>query len=160
MSTRKLTTWEMAKFYPIFGSNIKFGDIVVHESSPIPNLIDRIGSFFTGKEPYANNAITIGNNVMFPMPIGTDRAYWLIHEVTHAWQYQHIGWKYLWDAIVAQFRGKPYDYGGEDGLNSHTSIYEFNPEQQAQIVQDYYIRVENGVNADAWKPYIEEIKNG
>lgn len=64
---------------------------------------------------------------------------WLIHELTHAWQYQHIGIRYLFKAILGHIRLGPkvYEYGGEKGLREAVAdgveFTSFNPEQQGDI---------------------------
>jgi len=115
----------------------------------------------------------LGNHCFFPvnlpehlLPPGDPMSFkhdWLVHELTHAWQYQHTGWFYLLKALAAQFRykGEAYNFGGEDGLlkSQHKQIpfKKFNPEQQGNITQSYYVRLKTGKNIDAWQPYIDEI---
>jgi hypothetical protein len=69
----------------------------------------------------------------------------LVHELTHVWQYEKSGAVYMAQALHAQIkRGLgAYDYGGPDGLRAARSrgkgITSFNREEQAQIVQDFYL---------------------
>jgi hypothetical protein len=99
---------------------------------------------------------------------------WLIHELTHAWQYQHTGWTYIVRALSAQFRYGPaaYDFGGEANLikcrQAHWTIKNFNPEQQGDIARYYYacarstnaIDEPNKQNAlSAYRPYICDIQD-
>jgi hypothetical protein len=121
-----------------------------------------------------HNAITLGNHCFFPvempqtlLPITDTMSYkhdWLAHELTHAWQYQHQGWLYLFRALSAQFRekAKAYDFGGEDGLEKSMkkgiSFKKFNPEQQGNIAQTYYDRKRRGLNVSAWEPFIDDIR--
>jgi hypothetical protein len=103
-----------------------------------------------------------------PLPIGDRESYkldWLIHELTHAWQYQKLGWKYLWLAIRAQLKQRElaYDFGGENGLvkSRQKSIHfkKFNPEQQGNIVQSYYVRKRGNQDVTAWEPFIDELRS-
>ncbi len=64
-------------------------------------------------------------------------AEWLIHEMTHIWQYQHGGTGYISEALagaIAKGRQLVYKYEIVPGK----SFFEFTPEQQASIVQNYF----------------------
>jgi hypothetical protein len=84
---------------------------------------------------------------------------WLIHELTHAWQYRHgvTVWETLFHAIRAR-----YDYGGEAGLRAARRegkrFRDFNTEQQADICKDFYEAQRDGRATSAWDPYIAEVK--
>lgn len=64
----------------------------------------------------------------------------LIHELVHVLQYQRFGAKYIYRALKAQASKEGYDYGGKNGLckalDNDQSLWEFNFEQQAQIIED------------------------
>lgn len=65
----------------------------------------------------------------------------LIHELVHVWQYRHMGSAYITEALFAQKWGSGYNYGGEEALQKHVSgsgLMAFNPEQQADIIEDYF----------------------
>jgi hypothetical protein len=122
----------------------------------------------------AHNAITLGNHLYFPVKLVAQsvdvdhpehyKICWLIHELTHAWQYQHLGWRYLGMALDAQLRyGKnAYDFGGEAGLvRAHQQgwkLADFNLEQQGDIASSYYKKMSQGQDTRAWQPYIQEIQ--
>ena len=67
----------------------------------------------------------------------------LVHEMTHAYQYQTGGWGYAPEALWAQFksfvttgdRGGAYDWKPQDAAG--VPWEQWNPEQQAQCVEDY-----------------------
>ncbi len=75
----------------------------------------------------------------------------LIHELTHVWQYEKASAIYMAQALHAQIkRGLgSYDYGGADGLRQARAkgmcLTSFNREEQAQIVQDFYL-IKHGQN--------------
>ncbi len=161
---------------PYSASSLKYEIVRVHECTPWPDRIDRLGRRLKGIPPpsgTSHNAITLGNHCIFPVnlprqlvQIGDPERYkldWLVHELTHAWQYQRIGWSYIIKALIAQFRDKEraYDYGGEDGLRKsmqkNLTFIKFNPEQQGNITQAYYVRLRTGSDTSAWDPYIDEI---
>lgn len=85
----------------------------------------------------------------------------LIHELTHVWQYQHVGSQYALQSLMQQIvsivqtgdRDRPYRYT----LQDHASFGEYGVEQQAMILQDYdgYLRdVEQGKrDPQALTPY-------
>ena len=60
---------------------------------------------------------------------------WLIHELTHVWQLQH-GLKVVRGAII----NRRYDYVLEAGK----SFFNYGIEQQARMVQDYFVRRHHG----------------
>ncbi|MFL5318118.1 MAG: DUF4157 domain-containing protein [Myxococcaceae bacterium] len=61
----------------------------------------------------------------------------LVHELTHVWQFQNGGLRYLSDALAAQFFGDGYDF--EKGIEEGRSWAELNPEQQAELIQQAYL---------------------
>jgi hypothetical protein len=116
----------------------------------------------------------------------------LIHELTHVWQGVHDGPIYLSEAVHAQTLGGGYDYGhadppegrlwGEGGasaLNRASGLDDFNREQQASIIEHYYVRknlsephikayltdelgsaarVPSSKPTGAWEPYAREVR--
>jgi hypothetical protein len=62
----------------------------------------------------------------------------LIHELVHVWQYQRLGSVYIPRALRAQRSAMGYNYGGLSALQAAKHLDEFNLEQQADIVMDYY----------------------
>jgi hypothetical protein len=65
-----------------------------------------------------------------------------IHELVHVWQFQQFGSIYLARAIKAQRSKEGYDYGGVANLYQVMlrggKLTDFNFEQQADIIEDYY----------------------
>lgn len=66
----------------------------------------------------------------------------LVHELTHVWQYQHLGMAYVPRALRAQFSPEGYNYGGVkalyEAMQNGKKLLDFNYEQQADIIEDYY----------------------
>lgn len=87
---------------------------------------------------------TIGNNIYIPNDFSIADAYYaqtLIHELVHVWQYQRGGTSYISHSLVAQIGGAlrgsrnlAYDYVPVVGA----SFFDYNPEQQALVVENYY----------------------
>lgn len=67
----------------------------------------------------------------------------LIHELVHVWQYMSYGSLYIVHALFAQHSLEGYNYGGVEILKEVKarggSLSDFNFEQQADIVRDYYL---------------------
>ncbi len=65
-----------------------------------------------------------------------------IHEMTHVYQFQIFGSLYLFRALLAQAKSNTYDYGGIEQLHKvmidQGHIFEFDFEQQAEIIEDFY----------------------
>lgn len=87
---------------------------------------------------------TVGNNIRAPRNFTIDDEFMaetLIHELTHVWQYQHGGTSYLSHSIQTQISGglrgnRNLAYAYE--LAPTSSFFDFTPEQQAGIVQNYF----------------------
>jgi hypothetical protein len=174
---RKLYGWEVEEFSSVFGNTLDTDQVRIHEFASWPDWIDRLGRSLKRMPPpgeHEHNAVTLGNHCFFPVgmpeellaindPMGYKHD-WLVHELTHAWQYQHMGWRYLFNALFAQLKekAKAYDFGGESGLlksrQKQVSFKKFNPEQQGNIVQTYYVRRRAGKDLSAWQPYIDELQ--
>jgi hypothetical protein len=174
-SVRPLYAWEIEEARIVFADRLQYQRVRVHENVKWPNMINRIGMALK-RMPYVDidNAITLGNHVNFPVsmlrekvPLDHPEHYkldWLIHELTHVWQFQQLGWRYLWMAIRAQIQEgeHAYDFGGEKGLierfEQGWKLANFNLEQQGDIARSYYLAVCKGKDASAWLPFIKEIK--
>jgi len=174
---RGLYAWEIDEFSSVFGNSLDYRRVRIHECASWPDWIDGIGRKLKGLPPpgvNSHNAVTLGNHCFFPvelpdhlLPPNDTESYkhdWLVHEMTHAWQYQHQGWKYILMALSAQFRDKEkaYDFEGESGLLKSRQkgklFKQFNPEQQGNITQTYYVRRRRGQDASAWEDFIDELK--
>jgi hypothetical protein len=88
---------------------------------------------------------TVGNTTRVPKDFSItnpDHAQTLVHEMTHVWQYQHSGTSYISISLTSQLiatirsgsRNAAYDYQ----LSGRSSFYDFGPEQQALIVENYF----------------------
>ncbi len=74
---------------------------------------------------------------------------YLIHELVHVWQFQKVGGAYIPRAIKAINSREGYNYGGVEKLQAAIQdgkpFLDFNYEQQADIITDYY-RIVNGTS--------------
>ena len=83
----------------------------------------------------------------------------LIHELTHCAQYQH---GVSVTVTTAHAIWAHYDYGGEQGLLDAIAkkkcFDQFNTEQQADIVRDYYSKVVSGASTYPWSVFIDQVR--
>lgn len=87
----------------------------------------------------------------------------LLHELVHVYQYERTGGLYIAEAIYAQ-NTSGYDYGSPEDLQLCSAAggcyRNFNREQQAQLVQDYYERLRDDRPVAFYEPFIEEMRQG
>ncbi len=172
---RSLTQIEIDEARIIFNATIDYTRIKVHEGARWPDRLAGFSAWLQGAQPPTHNAVTLGNRLYFPVELRTlpddegvfslDDMAWLVHELTHAWQYQNHGLSYLWQAIGAQIRHghASYDYGWEQGLIEARlrgdALFDFNPEQQGDIARHYYYRHKQGLDTQAWDPFVLFFKS-
>jgi hypothetical protein len=175
MPRRRLRPSEIREAQQVFASELPYGEIWIHEHAHWPNWVAAVGAGLARRPaPAGGNSVTLGQRVYFPHPVRTQAAHfearlfgdmaWLVHELTHVWQHAHGGYRYALVAVRDQLRLGPavYAYGGEAGLLTatarHASLSDFNPEQQADIARDYYLRRKVGSATGAWEPFIAELR--
>ena len=121
--SRQLTAGELALARSVFGDSLK------------PDSVQLKTAWWVLK----HYAVSPNGNIYFhPADWVTDfsqcslgKQSWLIHELTHVWQLQH-GLKVVRGAII----NRRYDYVLEAGK----SFFSYGIEQQARMVQDYFVR--------------------
>lgn len=174
---RKLHSFEVEEARLVFGRSLNYKAITIHECTDWTDAIDNVGRIVKRMPPRRNaahNALTLGNELFFPVALpdklipqgepGDMYMSWLIHELTHAWQFQHMGWRYLILALRAQTKeGKnAYRFGGADGLKQRRkkgwTFSHFNMEQQGAIARYYYVALKKGEDLGAWTPFIQDIQ--
>ncbi len=90
----------------------------------------------------------------------------VVHELTHVYQYEQVGSRYLGEAIFWLIKTKRdcYNYGGPQGLllacDVGRTFAHFNREQQAMIIQDYYTLRQSGRDTTPYEPFITQAKTG
>ncbi len=174
MKQRYLSLHEMWEAQSVFINALAYERVHVVEKAAWPLWIAYLGAKLSRTPPPSHNAITLGNWIFFSRELSTASSElndkflsdmsWLIHELTHAWQYQHDGAIYLFEALRTQLEHGPdsYSYGWETGLleakAQSKKLKDFNREQQGAIVQHYYYRFKQGLDTSAWEPFIHEIQ--
>ncbi|MBW2731994.1 MAG: hypothetical protein JRH20_06340 [Deltaproteobacteria bacterium] len=115
---RKLSPEEIERLRPIFGKSIDYSAVCIKEGKSFAlTLSDR--AWVRGNTIYA--------------PLGKLPPATLAHEMTHIWQYQHQGARYMMRALDAQYLGDGYNLGR--GLAEGRSFSQLNAEQQAVLVE-------------------------
>lgn len=151
-----LTGEEIGATAAILGPTaIRYTDVRVAEGGVL-NLI-----FARNQE----RAFTTFHTINLPTQGPHQRAHFaiLLHELVHVYQYERTGGLYIAEAIYAQ-NTAGYDYGGPDELQQclATGIRyrNFNREQQAQLVQDYYERRVAGLPVATYESFIADMRQG
>ena len=158
-----MTSEQIEKAKSVFGDSINYDLVRIDDSS---HLIDVLG--YLGRD--RDSALTTFNtiNSWGEMSDAT-----LIHELTHVWQYQHHGAVYFPEAGWAQFEAlvsegdykEAYNYGDVAGLETQIKeglgLFDFNREQQAEIVEDYYTikdqNISNDLRLSLYAHFVEEV---
>ncbi len=152
---RSMTEWEIRQAKRVFGNAIDYSKVTLAEGS-ISAKIGAAGGY----------ARTVGNTVYLP-PGGSRDMAWIVHELTHVWQYQTTGWTYAPKAIWAQMTegysytesGKTAEQSLKDARAAGKTLYDYNKEQQGDIISDYYRHLQKREDISAWQPFIDDIKS-
>jgi hypothetical protein len=142
---RPLTDFEKSEAQIVFGNKLNFNKITIAEDA-----IMSVGGY----------ARALPHTIYFPPGSfgGSNFMPWLMHELTHSWQWQHgvSSFTMIFDAVDAD-----YDYGGAAGLiaanNAGKKFRQFTTEEQADIVRDYYVLTKSGRNTSAWQHFINQL---
>lgn len=172
MPVRALNPIELAEAQMVFEAGLNLDRVRLHEETAVGNWVGVIGARLKGRQPPKHNAITVGNTSYFPGtlvtpnpadPLWLAHMGWLMHELTHQWQYQHSGIVYLFQAIVAP----TYAYA-ETGQRPGEALKkfsaqdkkfsDFNREQQGDIVRDYYCALKQHEDVAGWAAYLIELR--
>jgi hypothetical protein len=123
---RRITPEEKTLGYQIFGDSIDYDLVKVNSHSTWAN------------KKFALAYVSF-NIINYKKKIKKET---FIHELMHVWQFQNYGSIYIARAIKAQLSKEGYDYGGVEnlyqGMLCGKKLVEFNFEQQADIIEDYY----------------------
>ncbi|MBI5915708.1 MAG: hypothetical protein HY842_10045 [Bacteroidetes bacterium] len=153
--TRPLFDHEKILARSVFGESIHLGRVRVDESAKVMCK----GSQIIYVSYYTINAW------------GRFRPDIMIHELMHVWQFERLGGAYIPRALRAQKAKEGYNYGGAEALSACMvrggGLSDFNLEQQADIVSDYFcIREEmmpawgNGTRRElaVYEYFVSELK--
>jgi hypothetical protein len=153
VNTRTLTSIEKQEAFKVFQGSISYWQVRIDEAS----LISAIGSFFSGG---GGMGVTLFHTINFNQKLnaaaGNGDMRWLIHELTHVSQYEHVGSQYIGEAIHAQAT-VGYTYGDGAGLVGK-NLKDLNREQQADIVAHYYYYILSGHTDSRFSGYTSEYQ--
>ncbi|MGW3409140.1 eCIS core domain-containing protein [Streptomyces sp. NPDC000888] len=149
---RPLTSEEQSEAQLAFGGGLDYSKIRITED-PV------LGS--------GGIARALPSTIYFPPGASKSAGYmpWLIHELTHSWQYQHgIGIPRTAATAFLCYAGvMTYSYGGEPALIAAKAagkgFRSFNTEQQGDIVRDYYKALKAGRGLAAWAGLLPDIQS-
>ena len=135
--SRSLNEAEKALAHSVFGEHINLQDVQLK----------------TAWWVLKNYAVSPNGNIYFHPEDWTEdfaqealgKQSWLIHELTHVWQLQQ-GLKVVRGALI----NRRYDYVLESGK----SFFAYGIEQQARMVQDYFVRRQRGQDCQPWQQCI------
>lgn len=143
-NSRPLNAIEEQEARRVFGDSLSYWRIRLDEWS----LIASYGLYSyhkRTKRAAKDMAMTVFSTIHLSQRLnaepGNSDMGWLIHELTHAAQFEHTGAGFWVEALVAQGEAG-YDYGGPPALAGR-DLKDFNREQQGDIVKDYYWIINN-----------------
>jgi hypothetical protein len=164
LHTTPLTAAELTAVQPIFGPpNLRYQDVRIAQGG-ILHLIFRyngglaFATWYTiylpvKREGGTGTAVSSRQN----LPL-------LVHELTHVFQYHHVGSRYLGEAIyyLVTTSRNCYQYGGRANLRIYHQqgqrLRHFNREQQAQIIQDYFTQHRQNQDTSAYEPFLVQLR--
>ena len=174
MSRRRLSPWEVDEGRRVFSDSLDWQRVQVEEQASWPLALSRAAAWLQRQPPPEHNAVTLGHRIFFSRRLHTEPnessalrrsdLAWLIHELTHVWQFERWGSSALWRMIRLHLRPgvDPYDYGGAEGLATDAapkSLSKFTLEQQAEIARDYYARLAAGEDTRPWEPLVHPLRS-
>jgi hypothetical protein len=152
LNTRSLTCLEEYEARCVFGDSIDYLKVSIDEHSFIAWLGAKINM---SKDMGITTFYTINFNREINAESGSSDMRWLIHELTHIAQMKYAGSRYLVESFHAQLSA-----GYEYRLGAKKHLRDYNREQQASIIADYYAARCSGSPTDAYTPYINELRAG
>lgn len=157
--TTPLSGYETAMIAEILGPNaLRYGDVRVVEGG-IFDLIFKFNGNLAFATWHSINLPRTGRHTRENKSI-------VVHELTHVFQYERVGTRYLGEAIYMLVKTKRdcYNYGGIQGLSTAClagrRFRHYNREQQAMITQDYYSRCVRELDVSSYEPFIIQLRTG
>jgi len=157
--TTPLTGDEIAVISGILGPEaLRYGDVRVVEGG-LFDLIFKLNGHLAFATWHTVCLPRTGRHTRRDLPI-------VVHELTHVYQYERVGSRYLSEAIYTLIKTKRdcYNYGGSHGLVGACAVGQrychYNREQQAMITQDYYTLRVRGSDVASYEPFIDQLRSG
>ena len=149
-----MTEYEIRQARRVFRSALNYTKVTIEDGSIAARLFS-LGGY----------ARTVGSTIYFPTGKSRDMPF-MIHELTHVWQYQKTGITYAVKCLLAQVTaGYSYTPKGVDP-NKHLlserangkTLSSYNFEQQGDILADYYQRLQRGRPVNGYQPFVNDVK--
>jgi len=146
-AARQLTAGEIALVREIYKDTIRYRDVKVHRGKyffkqPPGSGMTPNGEIYVADDPKRGNFLYKDD---YSTESPALKAFF-IHEMAHVWQYQNNILRVKISAVLGQVRhlgkyNKMYKYTLEEGRN----LFDYGIEQQAAIIEDYYIVVKENM---------------
>lgn len=182
MAARSLRSYEIDEAKTVFREALDYDAIKIRERNRLALAVAKGWSKLMRRPDPKSNAMTLGNTILFSRILRTDQPdssqgrrtdmAWLIHELTHIWQFQRYRWRYLPEAIGAQAKSgsNPYVYSRASSLaakgddlqtmwNRGKRFGAFNREQQGDITRDFYRALKGGIDTSGWELFVAEMRS-
>jgi len=156
---RMMTPLEIHEAQRVFGNSIPYEDVRIIEDSVLARKIAQLSSRVHLAQD-KKLAVTLFNSIHFSAHLereGRDMP-WLVHELTHVWQYGQLGPRYLVDALQAQAAQGHAAYEIETGLAERWPWAKFNLEQQGDVARECYLTLLKGGDTSTFDPYSRTLR--
>jgi hypothetical protein len=156
---RRLRPLEIQEAERVFGDTIPYEDIRIVERSPLALWIASLS-----RQVHLAQDKRLGVTIFYTIHFGTelqpDNADmpWLVHELTHVWQYVRRGPRYLADALQAQSEQGRDAYEIQQGLIEGWAWEQFSLEQQGEIARAFYKALLRDQDTTVYRPYIAVLR--
>ena len=139
VSNRPLDNQEKALAESMFGNQLNYEMIRIHEGGPLTWIYP---------------GVTLGHLISFPRkaydPEEKKNQALLLHELTHVWQYENGGWGYALKSLLEEiFQKDAYVIH----YDSNKTFAEYDYEEQAEIVASFFL-----YGTEDYEKYIREIQ--
>jgi len=167
VKSRPLTAGEVEMARLVFKDSIDYSAVRVHNEEYLPfglqpnnTAMTPNGSMYFNPDNYVQDFSILTKDPGAQM--------WFIHEMVHVWQHQlgySVFWKGFWISVTGGYLGKrAYKIDPTDSENSpdkHKIFSDFNLEQQAKIIEQYYGAKYLSVSLydDYYFPFHERVLN-
>jgi hypothetical protein len=151
IKSRPLTAGEIAMAKPVFKDSINYSAVRLHNEEYLPFGFQDDQTAMTPNGGMYFNPDMYAQYPDFSQTQDYEKM-WFMHEMVHIWQYQlgySVTWHGFWIAVTGgYFGGRAYrvdrsDYkdprdSSKDSPDLHKTLPDFNMEQQAVIVSEYF----------------------
>jgi hypothetical protein len=153
--SRSLTEFEIRQAKIVFKSALKYAKVTIEDGSMKARFMS-LGGY----------ARTLGNTIYFPAGQSRDMPF-MIHELTHVWQYQKMGvsstFKCLWAQATAGYKYIPKGTKDPDQYmlrqrGRGKTLYSYNLEQQGDILEHFYDRRRRGQPVIGYQLFARDVK--